>query len=113
MSGIEAHRFAEPAPAAAYAPTLETSSAAVASSAEEKPSKASSFFKWGANISALGGGAAMAGFPEICLSPWSYGPFVVSHVIWTVFAWRIKEKELMALNLGALLLDFWAIAARV
>ena len=55
----------------------------------------------------------MAGFPEICLSPWSYGPFVVSHVIWTVFAWRIKEKELMALNLGALLLDFWAIAARV
>lgn len=55
----------------------------------------------------------MAGIPAICLSAWSYVPFFVSHVIWTIFAWRIKEKELAYLNLGALGLDVWAIAVRV
>lgn len=69
--------------------------------------------KWFANLSALGGGAAMAGFPAICLSAWSYVPFFVSHIIWTVFAWRLKEKELTYLNLGALGLDVWAIVTRV
>lgn len=71
-----------------------------------------SVLKWFANLSALGGGAAMAGFPIICLSAWSYVPFFVSHVVWSVFAWKLKEKELMWLNLGALGLDTWAILMR-
>lgn len=69
--------------------------------------------KWFANASAIGGGAVMAAFPAVCLSPLSYVPFFVSHVVWSVFAWKIREKELFYLNLGALGLDTWAILVRV
>lgn len=69
--------------------------------------------KWFANLSALGGGAAMAIEPQVCLSPYTYIPFAVSHIIWTLVAIHNKDKELFWLNLGVLGLDVWAILVRL
>lgn len=88
----------------------------LAGNAREDPSPAPrmhSVLKWFANFSALGGGAAMAAVPIFALSPWAFLPFFLSHLIWAVFAWKLREKELMWLNLGALGLDVWAILARI
>ncbi len=72
-----------------------------------------SFVKWGANLSLLGGGAAMAAAPAFSLSPWAFVPFAVAHVVWTFCAHLMRERELFWLNVGALALDIWAIVARL
>lgn len=69
--------------------------------------------KWFANLLALSGGAAMAVAPQVCLSPYTYVPFAISHIIWTIMAFRNHDKELMWLNVGVLCLDIWAIIVRL
>lgn len=69
--------------------------------------------KWFANVSLLGGGAAMAYAPQVSLSPWAFSPFLVAHVIWAIYTWYLGERELFYLNLGATGLDLWAILARL
>lgn len=50
---------------------------------------------------------------ESALIVWPFVGFLVGHVLWTIFACRMREWSLFALNVSFVLLDTYAIWLRL
>lgn len=66
-----------------------------------------------ANTLLIGGGVLISGIPSLALGPGVFTLFFLGHVLWAIHAARQKNRSLLALNAGLLLLDTYAIAIRL
>ncbi len=66
-----------------------------------------------ANLAIIAAGAAVSITPEIALHYQVFLGFVAGHVTWFGYAIRSRDRGLIALNAGLILLDLYAIAIRL
>jgi hypothetical protein len=50
---------------------------------------------------------------ELALTWWAFVGFFVGHIIWSVFAFKVKDWALFALNFFFLFIDIYAITIRI
>jgi len=66
-----------------------------------------------ANLAIIAAGAAVSITPEIALHYRVFIGFLAGHVTWFGYAIRCRDRGLIALNAGLVLLDLYAIAIRL
>lgn len=69
--------------------------------------------KWGGNILIMISALTIAFFPQVALHWPAFAGYVTGAVVWTWFAYKIKDYPLMFLNLFYVGIDVYAILIRL
>ena len=69
--------------------------------------------KWIATIFVVSGGWFVSISISLSTHFWPYILFGCGHILWSVFAYRIKDMPLFWLNIGLIPLDIYAIYIRL
>lgn len=70
--------------------------------------------KWLATLFIMVPAALISFIPTIAeTSIWIFILFAVGHIIWSVYAIRLREWSLLGLNAGFLPIDIWAMLIRI
>lgn len=70
--------------------------------------------KWAATSFLVSGATIVSFFPHLAFGgAWVFSLFLIGHIIWSIYAYTLKEKSLLFLNIGFIPIDFYAMVVRI